>query len=186
MAPMRKDWYVLERGTSVVIDTSTRYGKQFGIDACDSELVLGDVFEEFGCAGCRAVLSTPNMRGLEAKEHSDRGFDSFSGKFVAVCSLNPVVFCSIGIGSFKFLNCVDNFKEFSVPGFGNSHSVRNIVIEDPLMESERGFNDELQRSCSNSEGCSILILRGMELKWDQDLIDLFLNMLQNCELRVLH
>lgn len=51
MAPMRKDWYVLERGTSVVIDTSTRYGKQFGIDACDSELVLGDVFVEFGCAG---------------------------------------------------------------------------------------------------------------------------------------
>lgn len=105
--------------------------------------MLGDVFVEFGCVGCCVVFLILNMRGLEVKEYLDWGFDFFLGKFVVVCSLNLVVFCSIGIGSFKFFNCVDNFKEFFVLGFGNLYFVRNIVIEDLLMEFERGFNDEL-------------------------------------------
>lgn len=59
------------------------------------------------------------------------------------------------------------------------------MIEDPLLLSKRGFTDLLQRSCSNCEGCSILILRGIKRELDRDLIALFLDLLQNHELRVL-
>lgn len=59
------------------------------------------------------------------------------------------------------------------------------MIEDPLLQLERGFTDGLQRSCSICEGYSILVLRGIELRFDEDLIALFLDELENCEPRVL-
>jgi len=61
IAPIPEEWYFLERRTGVVIDTSTRCGKQFGRDACDSDwwqMVFDSESVDFGSAGFREVLST--------------------------------------------------------------------------------------------------------------------------------